>query len=81
MFTKFSIQKNDMNKHVQEKIDYLMATAKAFTDTYSSQVFLATTMALQCTNEAYKSSSLESARIEFWESVLDGLKEITREIE
>lgn len=69
-----------MKKQVQEKINYLMSTAKSFTRTYNQQVFLATTMALQCLNEAYKSSSLESSRIEFWEEVLDELKPMVEEI-
>ena len=69
-----------MNKHAQEKIDSLMNTAKMFTDTYNRQVLLATTIALQCLNEAYKSSSLESSRIEFWEDVMDELKVMVDEI-
>ena len=70
-----------MNKHVQEKVDSLMNTAKLFTDTYNQQVLLATTIALQCLNESYKSSSLESSRIEFWEDVMDELKSMMKEIE
>ena len=70
-----------MNKHVQEKVDSLMNTAKLFTNTYNQQVLLATTIALQCLNESYKSSSLESSRIEFWEDVMDELKSMMKEIE
>jgi hypothetical protein len=69
-----------MNKHVQEKIDSLMNTAKLFTTTYNSQVLLATTIALQCLNEAYKSSSLESSRIDFWEEVMNELKPMVEEM-
>jgi hypothetical protein len=70
-----------MNKQVQQKVDSLMNTAKLFTDTYNKQVMLATTIALQCLNESYKSSSLESSRIEFWEDVMDELKAVQKEIE
>ena len=69
-----------MNKQVQEKIDSLMNTAKLFTNTYNQQVLLATTIALQCLNESYKGSSLESARIEFWEEVMSELKPMVEEI-
>ena len=70
-----------MNKQVQQKVDSLMNTAKLFTNTYNQQVLLATTIALQCLNESYKSSSnLESARIEFWEEVMDELKPRVEEI-
>jgi len=69
-----------MNKQVQQKVDSLMNTAKLFTDTYNKQVMLATTIALQCLNESYKSSSLESSRIEFWEDVMDELKAVQKEI-
>jgi hypothetical protein len=69
-----------MNKQSQEKIDSLMNTAKLFTDTYNKQVMLATTIALQCLNEAYKSSSLESARIDFWEDVMGELKVMMEEL-
>ena len=70
-----------MTTQVKEKIDSLMNTAKLFTNTYNQQVLLATTIALQCLNESYKSSSLESSRIEFWEDVMDELKSIMKEIE
>jgi hypothetical protein len=70
-----------MNKHVQEKVDSLMNTAKIFTNTYSNQLTLANYIALQCLNESYKSSSLESSRIEFWEDVMDEFKAMTKEIE
>jgi len=70
-----------MNKQVQEKVDSLMNTAKLFTDTYNNQVMLANTMALQCLNESYKSSSLESSRIEFWEDVMEELKSVMEDIE
>jgi len=70
-----------MNKQVQEKVDSLMNTAKLFTDTYNKQVMLANTMALQCLNESYKSSSLESSRIEFWEDVMEELKSVMEDIE
>lgn len=63
-----------MNKHAKQKVDSLMSIAKAFTDTYTSQVMLATIIATQCLEEAYRSSSLESARIDFWEMVLDEFK-------
>jgi hypothetical protein len=70
-----------MNKQVQQKVDSLMNTAKLFTNTYNQQVLLATTIALQCLNESYKSSSnLESARIEFWEEVMSELKPMVEEI-
>jgi hypothetical protein len=69
-----------MTKQVQEKIDSLMNTAKLFTNTYNQQVLLTTTMALQCLNESYKGGSLESARIEFWEEVMDELKPMVEEI-
>lgn len=69
-----------MTKQAQEKIDSLMHTAKLFTNTYNQQVLLATTMALQCLNEAYKSSSLESARIDFWEEVMGELKVMMEEL-
>jgi hypothetical protein len=69
-----------MNKHVQEKIDSLMNTAKLFTNTYNQQVLLATTIALKCLDEAYKCSSLESARIDFWEEVMSELKPMVEEI-
>lgn len=69
-----------MNKHTQEKIDSLMNTAKLFTNTYNQQVLLATTIALQCLNESYKSNSLESSRIEFWEDVMDELKPMVEEM-
>lgn len=71
-----------MKKHVQVKIDYLMHTAKLFTDTYNEQISLATTMAIQCRSEAYKSSSsLESSRIDFWEDVMDELKLIMEDVQ
>ena len=70
-----------MNKQVQEKVDTLINTAKIFTNIHSNQLTLANYIALQCLNEAYKSSSLESARIEFWEDVMDELKEMMKEIE
>jgi hypothetical protein len=69
-----------MNKHTQEKIDSLMNTAKLFTNTYNQQVLLATTIALQCLNESYKSSSIESSRIEFWEDVMSELKPMVEEM-
>ena len=69
-----------MNKHTQEKIDSLMNTAKLFTNTYNQQLLLASTMALQCLKEAYKGGSLESARIEFWEDVLNELKPMVEEM-
>ena len=69
-----------MNKQVQEKIDSLMNTAKLFTNTYNQQVLLATTIALQCLNESYKSNSLESSRIEFWEDVMSELKPMVEEM-
>jgi hypothetical protein len=69
-----------MNKHTQEKIDSLMNTAKLFTNTYNQQVLLATTIALQCLNESYKSGSLESSRIEFWEDVMSELKPMVEEM-
>jgi hypothetical protein len=70
-----------MNKQVQQKVDSLMNTAKIFTNTYSNQLTLANYIALQCLNESYKSSSLESSRIEFWEDVMDELKAVQKEIE
>ena len=69
-----------MNKHTQEKIDSLMNTAKLFTNTYNQQILLASTMALQCLNEAYKGGSLESSRIDFWEDVLNELKPMVEEM-
>jgi hypothetical protein len=69
-----------MNKHTQEKIDSLMNTAKLFTNTYNQQVLLATTIALQCLNESYKSGSIESSRIEFWEDVMSELKPMVEEM-
>ena len=69
-----------MNKHTQEKIDSLMNTAKLFTNTYNQQVLLATTIALQCLNESYKSGSIESSRIEFWEEVMSELKPMVEEM-
>jgi hypothetical protein len=69
-----------MNKQVQQKVDSLMNTAKLFTNTYNQQVLLATTIALQCLNEAYKGGSLESARIDFWEEVMSELKPMVEEI-
>lgn len=77
MFTKFSIKKNDMNTHAQDKVDSLMNMAKMFTDNYVQQVTLAHLIALQCLNESYKSSSLESARIDFWEDVMREFTYIT----
>jgi len=69
-----------MKTHAQEKVDNLMNTAKIFTKNYINQVTLANYIALQCLNESYKSSSLESSRIEFWEDVMDELKKIVEEI-
>lgn len=69
-----------MTTQVKEKIDSLMNTAKLFTNTYNQQVLLATTIALQCLNESYKSSNLESSRIEFWEDVMDELKPMVEEM-
>jgi len=69
-----------MKTQVKEKIDSLMNTAKLFTNTYNQQVLLATTIALQCLNESYKSSNLESSRIEFWEDVMDELKPMVEEM-
>jgi hypothetical protein len=70
-----------MTTQVNDKVNNLMNTAKIFTNTYSNQITLANYIALQCLNEAYKSSSLESSRIEFWEDVMDEFKEMQKEIE
>ena len=70
-----------MTTQVNDKVNNLMNTAKIFTNTYSNQITLANYIALQCLNEAYKSSSLESSRIEFWEDVMDELKAVQKEIE
>jgi hypothetical protein len=70
-----------MTTQVNDKVNNLMNTAKIFTNTYSNQITLANYIALQCLNEAYKSSSLESSRIEFWEDVMDEFKEMQKEVE
>jgi len=69
-----------MTTQVNDKVNNLMNTAKIFTNTYGNQITLANYIALQCLNEAYKSSSLESSRIEFWEDVMDELKAVQKEI-
>lgn len=69
-----------MNTQVNEKVNNLMNTAKMFTDTYSKQLTLAHYMALQCLNESYKSNSLESSRIDFWEEVMNEFKEMQKEV-
>jgi hypothetical protein len=70
-----------MTTQVNDKVNNLMNTAKIFTNTYSNQLTLANYIALQCLNESYKSSSLESSRIEFWEDVMDEFKAMMKEIE
>ena len=70
-----------MTTQVKEKVNNLMNTAKMFTDTYSKQLTLAHFMALQCLDESYKSGSLESSRIEFWEEVMDEFKEMRKEVD
>ena len=69
-----------MTTHAKEKVDNLMNTAKIFTKNYINQVTLANYIALQCLNESYKSGSLESSRIEFWEEVMDEFKEMVKEV-
>lgn len=70
-----------MNKQVKEKIDSLMLTSKTFTENYASQIRLAIWVALSCCGEAYKSSSLESSRIDLWEDVVDELTGMLKEAE
>jgi hypothetical protein len=69
-----------MTTQVNDKVNNLMNTAKIFTNDYSNQIILANYIALQCLNESYKSSSLESSRIEFWEEVMDEFKEMRKEV-
>jgi len=69
-----------MTTQVNDKVNNLMNTAKIFTNDYSNQITLANYIALQCLNESYKSGSLESSRIEFWEEVMDEFKEMVKEV-
>ena len=70
-----------MNTHTQDKVDNLMMTSKLFTETYNRQVLLSMHVALQCLNEAYKSSSLQSSRIDLWEDVYKELGLMIKEVE